>query len=279
MTTISIENFTYETIEGNPAHKIGPTIPIQIGKIEALSQEYFGKVFGIINQVTLTNTYPNGSSRANHNGTHSARQARMLQIVFEKIENGPGKNQLEGLTLEERNHLVLAAFLLRAGRIDESSHIDPNPDDYYTRSAMIYEAYANQLKASSQVISWVSMVILDSCKPSCIRNPEIDTTPKYKFAWDCLTLVHNLDLIRCFDKTDIDGRITTLMNSLITPYVASPQETVNELLKISKQLCSATGCSRTYDWHWGDPTLFAQCSSDGEKCWKRVNEVSHRLPF
>ncbi len=272
-----IQESNYFFIQGNSAHGFGPAISLPIAtleKTESLTKELFSSLCGLINQTTLTTLYPSGCGRSNHDGTHSARQARILEALFEEIEKGPKKELAESLSEEEKTHLTLAAYLLRSGRIDDSSHMDINPDDYNTRSAMIYEAYAKQFVVSSETVSWVKNLIINSCKSVWARDPEIDGNPKSKFAWDCLTTVHELDLVRCFNKFDIDMRIKLNVQNRMDPYFE--EGTVNKVVKkffeFSKTLCEVTGCARTYDYHPGNASLFLECSQDGRKCWDIVSE-------
>ncbi len=49
--------------------------------------------------------------------------------------------------------------------MDESSHKDHPADDYYARSALIYESYARQLGVKEETINPMKTLITDSCKP------------------------------------------------------------------------------------------------------------------
>jgi hypothetical protein len=259
-------------IYGNPAHEVGSAIPIAIGNIrnvEVLTNENFGKICEIINRVTLTPFYPSGFSRSNHNGTHSARQARMMEALMNLFDRATK----ERLSQEETVHLKLAAYLLRSGRIDESSHDSLTPDNYYTRSAMIYEAYAKQLQVSEETVSWIYHVISNSCKPIGIRDKNIDTNPKWKFGWDCLAVVHETDLIRCFSKKEIDTKVKIKTEEHLKNYFSNAKTITEQLFNYSQKLCEATGCYRIYDDHPGNRSLFFLCSSYGKECWKRVQKI------
>lgn len=266
-------------IQGNPGHGYGPAIPISIGNVQwigTLDNNNFPSLCQVINEITLTPLYPDGQSRDNHNGTHSSRQARMLEVWFDLMERGRGKDLLASLTEEEKIHLKLAAYLLRSGRIDESSHHDPNPDDYYTRSALIYEAYANQLKASKETIFWVKNLIVNSCKPKGVRDAGIDLDLKSKFAWDALSIVHELDLIRCYSKNRIHTSQKPTVKAMLLSYFdeTEAKEILDPLFEFSKGLCKATGCYRIYDHDPGDPRLFMLCSTDGKTCWEAVKNTT-----
>lgn len=275
--TLRCSTKTHFFIEGNPAHGMGPSIAIRIGNaaIGTLQTNNFSELCRIINANTITAAYPNGTSRDNHNGTHSARQARMLEVLLSVMEKGDAKDILKAFSDEEIMHLKLAAYLLRAGRIDESYHLDPSPDDYYTRSSLIYEAYATQLQVSDKTKAWIKQLIVNSCKPKGIRESIIDLDPKNKFAHDCLSVVHELDLIRCYDKYRIDTWNKKSIREVLSFYF--PIEKVDRIVELlfdfSKQLCQVTGCYRTYDYHSGDTYIFSDCSNDAEKCWERVSKT------
>ncbi|HSX13580.1 MAG TPA: SidE phosphodiesterase domain-containing protein [Chlamydiales bacterium] len=266
-----ISGFPFQ-IDGNPAHGRGPTIPISIGDIQhigQLSETNFGEMCKTINEITLTATYPNGFSRANHNGTHSARQARMLEILLEMMGD-----RAYPLSDDEKMHLKLATYLLRSGRIDESSHHLPNPDDYNTRSAMIYEAYANQCIVDKKIVEDFAFLIANSCKPKGIRDEEIDQNPKYLFLWNCLCIVHELDLIRCYSQSKIDGSIKIkVQDHLADLGIEASAAMMEKLFDVSKKLCSATGCSRYYDEDPGDDERFSFYSQHGDACWERLQSV------
>jgi len=72
--------------------------------------------------------------------THSARQARYMQLLFSLIQSKGSdgvRDTYQYCSYEERLNLILGAYFLRAGRVDESSHKNPPADDYNTRSACI----------------------------------------------------------------------------------------------------------------------------------------------
>jgi hypothetical protein len=269
---------TFEIIQGNPAHRSDQTIPIAIGnvqKIASLSKKCLGDLFEVIQKITLTPKYPNGSTRNNHNGTHSARQARMFEILLSSLEKEAIKDSIPQLTSLEQDHLLLAAYLLRSGRIDESSHKEKNPDDYYTRSAMIYAAYAKQLPSDETTSSFIQKILINSCKPKGIRDPAIDQDKKLLFGWTLLCIVHELDLIRCFSKHDIETRIIPNIEEQLSIYL--PNEKIDlfvqQLMESSKNLCEATGCFRFYDYHPGNHSRFIECSANGKRCWEVVSSV------
>ena len=282
------------TIQGNPSHGKGSTIPLQIGTVNVgtLTDANFGAVAKIANQYTLNQPYASAPAdyfiykvhtvyRPNHNGSHSARQARTLEALFALVEkegDASVQSVYRSLSAEEKMHLKLGAYFLRAGRSDESSHKMLNPDDYYTRSAMIYEAYAQQLGATPATIAWVKKLIINSCKPKGVRDPDIDTDPKNKFGYECFTVVHGLDLIRCFGKTSYGNSLAHVKNELDHYFLKKPALKADQtLFDFAKKLCEATGSHRTYDGAKGNTDLFARCGVDGDFCWQQVQSV--KLPF
>ncbi len=194
----------------------------------------------------------------------------MLDLIGNQGTN-EAKDCLNSLTDLDKTNLKLAAYFLRAGRVDESSHKESSPDDYNTRSALIYESYARELKINSETIDWTKKLIIDSCKPKKFCK-EAFQNEKSTFVYTLLTSVHELDLIRCFDKwkiSEIEKSVTSSMEN----FVLNPKEQVKKLFQFSKDLCKATGVSRVSDGHRGDSKTFADCSVDGEFCWNEASKV------
>jgi hypothetical protein len=256
-------------------------IPIaKVGDLK-LTEGNLEKIFKRANEHTLNKRYAIKNyickvgkaiiHRPNHNGTHSARQMRCLEALFDLIEKdglSSAKTEFKKLTVEEKLNLKLAAYFLRAGRVDESSHKDPQPDDYYTRSASIYGAYASQLGVKPEVIEWTKKLIIDSCKPMklCV---EANKSDKSRFAYQLLTIVHELDLVRCFDKKHIKTNAKSTEKQLTT-LVNNAGKRVTQLYDYSKKLCAATGCSRAVDNNKGNRKLFAECSLNGDVCLQKI---------
>jgi hypothetical protein len=271
-------------IEGNrrAGHEnVEISIPIAKCSHLTLTEKNLGSIFQIANQHTLNTQYHiqntskmiNGQMvhRPNHNGTHSARQVGYLEAMFDLIEKEglpQAKQQLNQLTQDEKLNLKLAVYFLRAGRVDESSHKNPPADDYYTRSALIYEAYAKQLGVDPAMIDWTKKLIVDSCKPLAVCQ-EATKSEKSKFIYDLMTTAHELDLVRCFDKKHIDANMQGTEKRL-GGLIVNPNARTPELYDFAKKLCEATGCSRRVDNHPGDKNLFANCSVNGDACWQAV---------
>ena len=284
----SLERSDHFHIAGNtrPGHEsVEIHIPIaKVGDLK-LTEGNLEKIFKRANEYTLNKRYAIKNYickvgkaiiyRPNHNGTHSARQMRCLEALFDLIEKDGlpnAKTELKKLTAEEKLNLKLAAYFLRAGRVDESSHKDPPADDYYTRSASIYGAYASQLGVKAEVIEWTKKLIIDSCKPMklCV---EANKSDKSRFAYQLLTTVHELDLVRCFDKKHIKTNAKSTEEHL-SNLVNNAGKRVTQLYDYSKKLCAATGCSRAVDNYKGNRTLFAKCSLNGDVCLQKIRAVA-----
>jgi hypothetical protein len=281
------------TIKGNPRAGNPMEIIIPIGNVShlALTEENLSEIFQLANQHTLNQPYAIDISRKqtvqgktiyrpNHNGTHSARQVRHLEALFDLIQNRGSeatKAVYNTLTSEEILNLRLGAYFLRAGRVDETSHKCPPADDYYTRSALIYEQYAKQLRVDGATIQWVKKLLINSCKPEGVREADIDTDPKNTFGYEVLTMVHELDLIRCFDEANTKKTIASMRGRL--DYFVSDQEMqkdaiMDQFMEFAKDLCETTGSYRAYDKHRGDIDLFVECSIDGALCWEKVESLA-----
>jgi len=281
-------------ITGNP--RPGKThIPIRIPIANVsdlqLTEGNLPEIFRRANEVTVNTQYAVQNTsrvfagemvhRPNHNGTHSARQARHLEALFSLVEHRgstEAQQQLRNLSQSEKLNLSLAAYFLRAGRVDESSHKNPPADDYYTRSAMIYEQYAKQMGENPATIAWTKKLMINSCKPHGVRDADIDTNPKNKFGYEVLTMVHELDLIRCFGKTKTASTVQS-MRSRLDYFVSSSRsgskdQHMNQFMQYAKNLCKATGCRRTYDGDRGDSALFAKSSVQGDFCWNQMRAQS-----
>lgn len=261
------------------------------------------EIFHRANRFTLNTPYPcrgpSGSPsvasmriegkeihRPNHNGTHSIRQVRHLEVLMDLIEkhgSPSAREQLRAFSDSERLNLKLAAYFLRAGRVDESSHQSPPSDDYYTRSALIYEAYATQLGVDTETIQWIKKLIINSCKPLGKRDPTIDSDPKNKLGYELLTLVHELDLVRVFDGHFSRSTLPSIASRLDTLVSGSPSDKdryKHKLVAFAESLCEATGAPIAYHGngkarHY-DKRKFAHFSLDGKACWRQV--ATARIP-
>jgi len=266
-------------------------IPIARLPEMSLTEESLPEIFRLINHHTINVPYPlqdmsiniEGTVvfRHNHNGTHSARQVRYVQELFDLIQYRGTQNaraQMNSLSEEERLNLQLAAYLLRSGRVDESSHKSSNPDPYPRRSAMIYEEYARQLGVSEPVIEQTAFLIRNACLPKGVRDQALEDDEKAMFGYQVLTMAHELDLLRCFPKEKFDETTRDLINQQLSYFVGgryreSQELILDQMLSFSMSVIEATGYMRRYDGRPMDRPLFAQCSTDAGICWERVQSV------
>lgn len=177
--------------------------------------ENLPKVFNLANAISINRSYPdpkddirfevNGKTytcfRPNHNGTHSYRQVRYLEVLFDLIKkNGrpEAKDFCQKLTEKDLVNLKLATFFLRSGRVDESSG-HKTRDQMKLRSFELYQHYARAMGINPEVIEETKDLILHSCNP----NNKLDYkdrslwNPK-AFLQTLFTLAHEIDLVRCF---------------------------------------------------------------------------------
>lgn len=177
--------------------------------------ENLPKVFNLANTISINRSYPNPKDdipfqvnkknytcyRPNHNGTHSYRQVRYLEVLLDFIsKNGrqEAKTFCEKLTEEQQVNLRLAAFFLRAGRADESSGPETR-DQMKLRSFELYQHYASGMGINPQIIEDTRDLILHSCNPNKMLEYKDKShwNPK-AFLQTLLTLAHEIDLVRCF---------------------------------------------------------------------------------
>lgn len=286
----SIKDSSYK-IEGNRrAGKENIEIIITIANCSnlELNESNLGKIFGLANQYTLNTQYPIENTsriypgtdivvhRPNHNGTHSARQVRFLEALFDLIEN-KGKPEikelLNSLSQEEKLNLKLAAYFLRAGRVDESSHKNPPADDFNSRSAQIYDEYAKQLGVSENTRNWIKPIIIDSCKPISICSEEIKSNSRSNLGYQLATIAHELDLVRCFDKNHMIGNMKGTEERLGSLLTEGADTAVKTLYEYANTLCKVTGSKIRASDVEVIPELFAKCSTDGEICWTAVQSA------
>lgn len=280
-------------LECNPRFKDGKPIIVQIARIPddlALCEDDLYEIFALINEHTINQPYPCAPDdyekyddetriwRPNHNGTHSARQVRLLEAVMDLMETNGSKEVRElwhNVSEEEIINLKLAAYLYRAGRVDETNFRHSKPDDYQTRSALIYEAYAKELQVSPEVVAWTKLLLVNSGKPIGARSEvDIDRIPKNLLCHNILWAMHELDIMRC--STDYD-KILAHIREIIFSLIENRYETVSftiQLLNFAEKLCHSTGSEIVYELFEdeGNLDLFHDCSVDGAYCWKILKD-------
>ncbi|WP_131781198.1 SidE phosphodiesterase domain-containing protein [Legionella gresilensis] len=152
--------------------------------------------------------------RPNHDVGHSIRQAANTQFLLETIAivGLPEiKNALQHLTNEEREAVMLAAFLFRAGRTNERGGIsDPSNAE---RSALIFTEIA---KAVEFNVALVDNIAFSMCHYVPIIDEEFSkSVPHQGYEGDkstkinksrlvkgVLDLSHHSDLVRCWGNID-----------------------------------------------------------------------------
>lgn len=288
------------------AKELATPISVSIATIPQnlqLSEDSLGELFKLANLHTLEKPYPISvalfqgifpneryySTRYNHNGTHCARQVRLLEVLFELVtQHGSEKIKKEFMQLsnEEKINLKLAAYFLRSGRIAEGSHT--NGDDFCTRSALIYEAYAKQLKVSPNIIEWIKVLMINSVKPKLVVNAvqpkwyrvakEIDEIPKNLMCHELLAAAHELDLFRCFEKERFEkncvNNLKTNLGNLLEKSDEQISKYLDKLQVFSIKLLDATGCKIIYrgQKHY-HRELFQKCSEEGDHCWEVLKAI------
>ena len=183
--------------------------PLTTPKLENLT-----KVFNLANRISINRSYPdpmhdikfdvNGRTytchRPNHNGTHSYRQVRYLEILLDltaKYGRQEAKAFCQKLTEKDLVNLKLATFFLRAGRLDESG--PSSPDKKRLRSFELYQHYASAMGITPQIIEETKDLILDSCTPNGrLQYKDRSQWNTKAFLQTLITLAHEVDLVRCF---------------------------------------------------------------------------------
>ena len=271
-------------VQGIPRQPGAPEIQIPITVISDLTFDDLPEIMNRVNRDTLNQPYAvdrthqishNGKTiyRPNHNGVHAARKVRYMEGLFELIEtrgSPQARSQLQKLTSEERNALLLATYLMRSGRCDESNSHHPIPDNYHARSAAVFEAYARQLGMSDDVRDWASKLISNATKPWQTQDP------KDKFGYELLSAVHEMDLVRCCDKDRMDEVEIPLLQRMVSGFM--PEEQVKsctqELLNFAMDACRQTGDRlECIGQSMGDLNAFVSYSLDGRSCWQRLQAM------
>ena len=253
--------------------------PIYIGRVPqdlrnsnqnaVLTDEQWGDIFSIINTQTANTPYAvrndfinlNGQRiyRPNHNGTHSARQVRLLKELLNLVYDQ------SAFTQEQKNSLILAAYCYRLGRVDESGM---GHDQNRLRSAQVYQAYANQLNFSTATIDWTFQIISRD-----FNTPLSDQ--KQELAYTLLDTAHRLDLQRCYSSMSAEIPMIETNLDLISPSGTSSKTLTKRLMIFSEHLIQTTGCQNAYKGiSTYNPTTFRTMSLDGKTCMQALNQVS-----
>ncbi|RAP29286.1 hypothetical protein DID78_03935 [Candidatus Marinamargulisbacteria bacterium SCGC AG-343-D04] len=278
----------------------GKTVKINIADIETdiersstnfNSPDFdFGPVFEAINEVTIDQNYQGASdirtiggqkvNRPNHNGTHAARQARLTQMALDDPDH---QHLFKDFTDREKNLLIMTAFLMRAGRQDESGG---HGDDYFSRGADILDAYLTQISPAITDVEkkFYKDLLLSSAAPESQRKKkkldEHKGSRKFFKMKDLLTTVHRLDVMRC-KKLQLNSAGRNLRGFNLDKYKGYAQD-----------LLATTGDFRFVDCNQGnqaglriklaylgeegvryDGKKYPALSKSGSDCWKACQGI------
>lgn len=317
-TVPSIETFKQMVVGKAP--KIAPNQSVLESKLPhmsvtfanlsglTLSRENFGEIFRRINEATLNKPYPNREwdtfdgekvGRPNHNGTHAARQAKMFQLLVDWLKDVGSDETKKNLSFSEENEdeaekdltkemidfLTLGVFLIRSGRIDETSFKHRKADLLNkTRSAQIFSIYSEYLEFPSNTIdmptklqktSWIESLLRNATVPEKACEPKFfDQNKKNNTFYHLISMVHKLDLIRCYSsksEENLKDEIKTHLFILLGK-TDDLDKKVDRLFSLSKALCKATGSQQLMYHAKVDEKLFASCSIDGAFCWQKLTQ-------
>jgi hypothetical protein len=271
-----VERATYHSLITVPIANLSKKIKSEF------NQGNMRNLFDIMNQVTVNKPYPCLPSaqlissdrrttiyRPNHNGTHGARQARMTQIMLEDTILVPANT----FSAEERFHLILAAYCLRIGRVDESSTYGGGADtNVGLRSSQIYEAYAKQLGASPAVIENTKLLVhyavipFSSC-PTSVQT-QFKTGSKLSTAKNLLSTAHEFDLLRVgrdyINNSGLSQKVRNRFSAIdLARYGA-----------IREKLFKATGVDPVGAGNQYQNDKFIALSASGIHTWQAVSKVS-----
>ena len=218
---------------------------------------------------------------------------RSLEDIERALNSGADKVSINSKALEDpdfitkfssqqQNILILAAYFCRSGRVDESSHKSQNPDNYYSRSANIFEAYVKQVipqdvQGKADLV-WGKKLIENSCKPSAIWSLNMSKTPGSLdcVGYDLITLAHELDLMRCFGK-EFKNKTLPSIQSRAQKLALDP----NKYLEKAINLCQITGSRIESDLTVNgqkikrnfDMRKFSKNSLSGRDCWRTCLQI------
>ena len=254
------------------------------------------KVFNLANRNSINRSYPdlehdikfdvNGKTytchRPNHNGTHSYRQVRYLEILLDltaKYGRQEAKAFCQSLTEEQMVNFKLATFFLRAGRVDESS----NPiirAGSSLRSFELYQHYASGMGIDPQIIENTKDLILHSCNP----NDKLDYKDRSQwnpkaFLQTLLTLAHEVDLVRCFPNFEQRTKPSLVEN--LSGWVLDAKTDANivaaSLQKFGIEANTLVGQQVAVEKKDYDLPRFFVHSTYGEYCRYRLNKLQFSI--
>ncbi len=282
-----------ETLYAPPGEKDQEAVQVPIANIQhiAFTKENLGLIFQLINAVTVNRPYDSRATkdievpyvsaktkltayRPNHNGTHSSRQARLVEaalpciVQFGKLSM---RGALNSLFSSPKNILALqlAAYCLRIGRCDESGW-KLDGDNYNARSAEIFREYAKQLKIDPKIRELLAKYIRLSTFDD--NQAEINNEQD-RLVHAVLSLVHELDLIRLFPADKFKNKVYKHLQTLLQNN-EDIEKYANTLIKFSQNLSIATGGTlRNARSPLQNEEEFTINSTYGGYCWKTVQNI------
>jgi nicotinic acid mononucleotide adenylyltransferase len=264
--------------------------PLTTPKLENLP-----KVFNLANTISINRSYPNpmhdikfdvnGTTytchRPNHNGTHSYRQVRYLEILLDltaKYGRQEAKAFCQKLTEKDLVNLKLATFFLRAGRLDESGPSSSDPKRL--RSFELYQHYASAMGITPQVIEETKDLILDSCTPNGrLQYKDRSLWNPKAFLQTLITLAHEVDLVRCFP--DFEQRTKPSLVENLSGWVLDAKTDANivaaSLQKFGIEANTLVGQQVAVESKPYDRQRFFVHSTYGEYCRYRLSKLEFSM--
>ena len=250
--------------------------------------------------------------RPNHNGTHAARQMRFTEVLIDQIKkNGrsggnesPAFRYLFGSESKSiknlaqlKQQLMLAAYFIRAGRVDESGDKSENRA-ILTRSAEIYGKYASQMGVDKKTIDLMKVIIRNSTVSNKTRydhkdgvrtalkkilpHKELDDKTEMAISFSqILQTAHIMDLTRDYGigshqggiNPDTAGNGNIHIETLFSKNRDSKK--VKQLLNFAVKAQNATGDHGATKKHRNRfSSEFAACSKSGNYCWNILSSTN-----
>lgn len=294
-----LTHIAYRGDEANP-------IRIPIANCRGLnlkSKEGFREACTRINERTINIPYPaatfgaygntshfpvNGQFifRPGHNGTHSGRQVRYGEVLLDLLsqKNGSYAEIVKSLTADEIAQFKLALFCLGAGRANDLGWVESN-DDFYLRSALVYEEYASQFtfdppEKKNEFISMMKDMIQSSAVPMKFLSKDladrIKADEKLTLFYHLTSIVHRLDLQRVKDAKHFEDEEEEINFSL---KIIGLENYILRLVNFAGAALRATGVrNKAQNEKFplkDDPSQqrFAVASHDAKKCFEYLDMV------
>lgn len=230
--------------------------------------------------------------RPNHDTTHSLRSLQYVELLLTIIaEHGYDTRQkaVAGLTSEEKNLTLLAAFLFRSGRTDEETSSAGTAQN--NRSAEIFRQVACALGYNPDLVNSVAYCIEHyipvNNKDAQDNIPiagftgsnDAEKKEKVLLVNGLLLLSHNTDLVRCWpDVEAIHLNNRDNLDAFVPPDKLGSIEYL--LLNFARAACMWTGTSfYLHEEKQGEivqpPSIYKlQTSMELEGSWRRLNALA-----